>query len=72
LKEKAGIGPFNYPYLLVAVSDLALQQDSQNGSEKISIPAGEAFWNEPSGAKLQNLSGSARFILIGFSAAKTQ
>jgi hypothetical protein len=72
LKDKAGIGPFDYPYLLVAVSDVALQQHSQNGIEKIAIHAGEAFWNEQSGAKLQNLSGSARFIVIGFPAAKTQ
>lgn len=72
LKKQSGIGPFNYPYLLVAVSDLALQQDSQNGSEKISIHAGDALWNEQSGAKLQSLSGSVRFILIGFPAGKKQ
>jgi hypothetical protein len=58
--------------LLVAVSDLALQQNSQNGIEKIAVRAGEVFWNEESGAKLQNLSGSAEVIVIGFPAAKTQ
>jgi hypothetical protein len=72
LKGKSGIGPFSYPYLLVAVSDLSLQQSSQNRTTEIAIHAGKAFWNDQLGAKLDNSSGLAKFILIGFPAAKTQ
>jgi hypothetical protein len=72
LKEMAGIGPLPYPYVLVSVSDLSLQQLSPNGTKDIRMRAGDAYWNDGAGAKLENSSGSARFILIGFPMAKTR
>lgn len=72
LRGKVGIGPFREPYLLVAVSDVDLQQASQNGTTPLSVKAGDAFWNEQSEVTLQNLSGQARFIVVSLSVSQTQ
>jgi quercetin dioxygenase-like cupin family protein len=72
LKGKAGITPVPGFYLLVALSRFKLKQKSQNSTQEISAEPGDVFWNSQPGTKLDNLSDPAKFILIGFSSAKTQ
>lgn len=72
LRGKSGVGPFPGPCLLVSLSEAKLSQLSQNSTEEISAKAGDAVWIGQSDAKLDNLAGPVKFLLIGFSSAKTQ
>jgi hypothetical protein len=64
--------PHASPFLLVAVSDLRFRQTSQKGTQELSARAGDVFWNNEADTKLLTFANEARFILIGFPAAKTQ
>ena len=60
------------PYLLVPISRLELTTSSRNSTEDISEPSGNPDWITDHLPLLTNAGDSARFILIGFSPAKTQ
>jgi quercetin dioxygenase-like cupin family protein len=64
--------PHTSPFLLVAVSDLRFRRTSQKGTQEISVRAGDVFWNNEADTKLLTFPNEARFIVIGFPAAKTQ
>jgi hypothetical protein len=68
----SGIGPFEYPYLLVAVSPLHAREVSQNGTHELSLQDGDIAWQEQTGIKIENEAGNARFVIIGFPGRKTQ
>jgi len=67
------IGSFSScPCLLVALTESKLSLLSQNSTQEISAKAGDAVWIGQSDAKLGNLAGPIRFLLVSVSSAKMQ